>query len=54
MPNKPKTPNRNVRLADEIWLPLVSIASERGVPVSDVVREALSLYLTQPPTLSAQ
>jgi hypothetical protein len=42
VPNQPKTPVRGFRLDDEtIWEPLVREAEARGIPTSDVVREAL-------------
>lgn len=42
MPNQPKTPVRGFRLDEEtIWEPIVREAEARGIPASDVVREAL-------------
>lgn len=36
---------RNVRVADEVWLPVKERAAARGATASDVVRAALALYL---------
>lgn len=44
-----KTPHRTVRVPDEVWVPAVALAAERGESVSQVVRDALVAYITQPP-----
>lgn len=41
MPNQPKTPNRAVRVDDELWNAAKDAAGERGETVTDVVRRAL-------------
>jgi hypothetical protein len=48
MPNAPKTPGRNVRVADRLWLAAQAKADERGETVSDVVRRALERYVRNP------
>lgn len=45
MPNAPKTPVRNVRVADDLWLPAQAAAAVNGEAVSDVVRRALAAYV---------
>lgn len=45
MPNAPKTPSRNVRVADELWLAAQEKAAERGETVADVIRRALERYI---------
>jgi len=45
MPNKPKTPSRNVRVDDELWNEALRISSERGETVADVIRAALTRYV---------
>jgi purine-nucleoside phosphorylase len=44
MPNQPKTPQRAVRISDEVWTAAMSKAEERGETVSDVIRRALIAY----------
>ncbi|MCF3939917.1 hypothetical protein [Gordonia tangerina] len=39
------TPNRNVRVPDNIWDPALRIAQARGETLSDVIREALTEYI---------
>ena len=45
MPNAPKTPSRNVRVADELWAAAQEKAAERGETVADVIRRALERYI---------
>lgn len=45
MPNKPKTPSRNVRVEDELWNEALRITAERGETVADVIRAALKRYV---------
>lgn len=45
VPNQPKTPQRSVRVADELWLAAKAKAELEGQTVSDVVRQALEDYL---------
>lgn len=40
---------RNVRVADEVWLPAKEQAERNGETVSDVVRRALVEYVMTPP-----
>lgn len=44
MPNQPKTPQRTVRVPDEVWERAKARAEARGETVSDVVRRALERY----------
>jgi hypothetical protein len=48
MPNAPKTPGRNVRVPDDLWVAAQAKADERGETVSDVVRRALERYVRNP------
>lgn len=45
VPNKPKTPLRNVRIDDELWANAKGIAASRGETVSDVIRAGLERYV---------
>lgn len=45
MPNKPKTPSRNVRVETPLWQAAQKLATQRGESVSDVVRRALEDYV---------
>lgn len=44
VPNQPKTPQRSVRVPDEIWQAAKVRAEEEGRTLSDVVRDALAAY----------
>ena len=44
MPNQPKTPQRTVRVPDEVWDAAKVKAKERGDNLSDVIRRALQRY----------
>jgi hypothetical protein len=49
VPNQPKTPNRNVRVPDDLWQALTAVAAERECSVSDVIRDELRrVMLTHP------
>ena len=48
MPNQPKTPNRNIRIPDELWAALQARAADEGVSVSDVVRDILGRVMLPP------
>jgi len=45
MPNRPKTPLRAVRVADDLWSEAQRIARSRGESVSDIMRAALVRYV---------
>jgi predicted transcriptional regulator len=45
VPNQPKTPQRTVRVPDELWVEVKAVAEQRGDTVSDVVRAALERYV---------
>ena len=45
VPNKPKTPMRSLRVADDLWEAAQAKAQERGESVSDVIRKALERYV---------
>lgn len=40
-----KTPLRNVRIADPLWLAARAVAESRGENLSDVIRAALERYV---------
>jgi predicted HicB family RNase H-like nuclease len=49
MPNRPKTPGRQVRVPDLLWQAAQARAAERGETVSDVIRRALHDYVKESP-----
>jgi predicted DNA binding CopG/RHH family protein len=44
-PNQPATPNRTIRVPDELWEAAKRKASDRGETVTDVILRALRRYL---------
>lgn len=48
VPNKPKTPLRAFRVADDLWHAAQERAAEEGETVSDVLRRALAAYVGAP------
>lgn len=40
-----KTPMRTIRINDELWLAATEAAKANGATVSDVVRDALTVYV---------
>lgn len=45
MPNQPKTPTRVFRIGDQLYFAAKAKAEAEGRTLSDVVREALTLYV---------
>ena len=46
MPNKAKTPSRNVRVPDDEWAEALAIAAERGESLAaHVIRPAIRRYI---------
>ena len=45
MPNQPATPNRTIRVPDELWLAAKRKASDRGETVTAVIIRALIRYV---------
>ena len=43
-PNQPKTPQRTIRISDDLWARAQRRAAERGETLTDVVRRALEDY----------
>lgn len=43
-PNQPKTPNRTIRIPDEVWFAALAKADERGEVLSEVIRDMLEKY----------
>lgn len=48
-PNSPATPNRNVRVDDELWDEVERIAGDQGTTSSEIVRRALRSYVRRYP-----
>jgi antitoxin component of RelBE/YafQ-DinJ toxin-antitoxin module len=44
MPNKPKTPLRNIRVDDELWTAAMAAAEARGESLSEAIRKFLKRY----------
>ncbi len=47
MPNQPKTPIRSVRIDDATWQAAQAAAATNGDTMTDVIRRALSEYVTR-------
>lgn len=45
VPNQPATPNRTVRIPDEVWEAAKEKAADRGETVTDVIIRALKRYV---------
>lgn len=45
MPNAPRTPNRSVRVSEEMWNAAKLIATSRGETMTTVVLRALEVYI---------
>jgi hypothetical protein len=45
VPNQPKTPNRTLRVADDIWFRAKEIAKDRGETLTAVILRALERYI---------
>lgn len=48
------TPHRTVRIADHVWEPAQERAAENSETVTDVVRRALTEYVTLRPPVIAE
>lgn len=51
VPNKPKTPLRNVRVDDQLWVDAQKVAAEQDTNVSEVIRQALLVYILEHDTI---
>lgn len=47
VPNQPATPNRTVRVPDDVWHAAMRIANDRGENVTDVIMRALRRYVRE-------
>lgn len=47
MPNQPATPNRTVRVPDELWEAAKRKAADRGETVTAVILRALTRYVRE-------
>lgn len=45
VPNQPATPNRSIRIPDEVWDEVLRRADDLGVSATEVVLRALRLFL---------
>lgn len=45
VPNQPKTPQRTIRVPDELWQAVKEKAKRRGETVTDVIVAALKRYV---------
>lgn len=41
------TPLRNVRVADDLWVPALALAKERGETLTSVIEAALKRYVAR-------
>lgn len=48
MPNQPKTPDRKIRVSEDLWRAAQAAAHNQGTTVSEVVRAALQEFVRQP------
>ena len=49
MPNQPGTPNRNVRVPDELWDEILRIAEDQHETATEIVLRALRAYVRNYP-----
>lgn len=49
MPNSPATPNRNVRVPEDLWDEVLRIADDNQETATDVVLRALRSYVRNYP-----
>lgn len=49
VPNQPKTPQRTVRVTDDLWAAARKHAAADGITVTDVVVRALGQYVAEQP-----
>jgi hypothetical protein len=45
VPNQPATPNRTIRVADEIWEPAMRKAHDEGMTITEVITRCLERFL---------
>lgn len=41
------TPNRAIRIPDELWYAALAVAAERGETLSDIIRDRLAGYVKE-------
>ena len=49
-PNQPATPNRTIRVPDEVWEAARRVAQDRGETLTAVIVRALVRYVREHPT----
>lgn len=49
MANQPKTPNRAVRVPDELWFAALRVADDRGEVLAEEIRKFLERYVRNHP-----
>lgn len=47
MPNQPATPNRTLRIPDEVWDEMKRITADRGETITDVTLRAYLRYIRE-------
>lgn len=47
VPNQPETPNRTVRISDDLWEAAKRKAADNDETVTDVIRRALERYVRE-------
>lgn len=45
MPDQPKTPKRSVRISEDLWRAVMTIAHGRGETITDVIVRSLKNYV---------
>jgi len=45
MPNAPRTPNRSVRVPEQLWAAARAVAANHGETVTDVIVRCLQAYV---------
>ena len=45
VPNQPATPNRTIRVPDDVWEPAMAKAHAEGTTLTEVIIRALKAYL---------
>lgn len=49
VPNQPATPNRTIRVPDELWEAAMRVAHDNGETVTAVIIRALTRYVREHP-----
>lgn len=49
VPNQPATPNRNLRVPDELWDEVLKIAADQHTTATEIVLRAIRAYVRRYP-----